>query len=276
MVIIHDGHVHSPYCPHGSKDSLHKYCEAAIENQIQGITFAEHAPLPPSFVDPTPQKDSAMSRAFLEDYIKEVQAIKQFYKGKLNVYLGLEIDFIEGFEKEISDFLNEVGPVLDDSILSVHFLKVASDYLCIDYSPEVFGDAIVRLGSVEAVYKLYYDTVAKSIETDLGPFHPKRIGHITLARKFHKKFPISSPFTDETLDILKKIKKKGYELDYNGAGCIKPLCREPYPSNVIIDQAISLDIPLVYGSDAHQASSLLSGYQQLSPNASLKKPQILL
>ncbi|WP_332689891.1 histidinol-phosphatase HisJ [Halalkalibacter lacteus] len=276
MVIIHDGHVHTSYCPHGTKDSLYKYCDVAIENNIQGITFTEHAPLPPSFVDPTPQKDSGMNLADLDHYIKEVQAIKQYYNGQLAVYLGLEVDFIEGFEKETIDFLNEVGPILDDSILSVHFLKLASDYLCIDYSPEVFDKAVQQLGSIDSVYKLYYDTVAKSIDTDLGLFHPKRIGHITLARKFHKKFPIKAPFTDELTLILKKIKKKGYELDYNGAGCIKPLCKEPYPNNVIIDQAITLDIPLVYGSDAHQASSLLSGYQQLSSKAVLTKPQTLL
>jgi histidinol-phosphatase (PHP family) len=217
-----------------------------------------------------------MDAADLDHYFEEIQAIKQYYKGQLSVSLGLEVDFIEGFEQETTAFLNEVGPMLDDSILSVHFLKISSDYLCVDYSPDMFMEAIQQLGSIDAVYRLYYETVAKSIETDLGLYHPKRIGHITLARKFHRKFPTATSFTDELSLILKKIKKKGYELDYNGAGCIKPLCKEPYPNNVIIDQAIALGIPLVYGSDAHQASSLLSGYHHLSSNAVLTKPQTLL
>jgi histidinol-phosphatase (PHP family) len=274
--MIHDGHIHSPYCPHGTKDSFEKYCELAIQKKIKGITFTEHAPLPPSFQDPTPLKDSGMNPDDLQDYFKEIQALKRHYNKHLTIYAGLEIDYIEGYEKETSDFLNEIGPLLDDSILSVHFLKINEKYLCIDYSPDVFSDAIKQLGSTESVHKLYYQTVTKSIEMDLGPFKPKRIGHITLARKFIQKFPVASDFSEETNLILHQIKKKGYALDYNGAGCTKPLCKEPYPNELIIKKAIDLAIPLVYGSDAHQANGLMSGVNQLYPKASFTRPLSLL
>ncbi|KHF39636.1 histidinol-phosphatase HisJ [Halalkalibacter okhensis] len=274
--MIHDGHVHSPYCPHGTKDSFEKYCELAIQLNIQGITFTEHAPLPPGFQDPTPLKDSGMDGENLHDYFKEIEALKSEYEGHLTICTGLEIDFIEGFEKETLDFLNEIGPMLDDSILSVHFLKIKDEFVCIDYSPDVFSNAITQLGSVEAVHKLYYETVSKSIETHLGRYKPKRIGHITLARKFNRTFPVSDLFAVEIDRILHEMKKKGYELDYNGAGCIKPLCKEPYPYELIIKKAIELGIPLVYGSDAHQAKSLLSGVDQLYPKANVTKPQSLL
>lgn len=271
-MIIHDGHVHTPWCPHGTMDSLAEYCEEAIKLGLKGITFAEHAPLPPSFTDPTPLKDSGMDPKHLESYIDHIQALKKEYKGKLDILLGLEVDYIEGFEHETTYFLNEVGSLLDDSILSVHFLKIDEDYFCIDYSPDTFAEAIQLLGSTENVYKRYFQTVLASIEANIGHFKPKRIGHITLVRKFHKRFPTDAIFNEETTQILSLIQKKGYELDYNGAGCIKPLCKEPYPYDHIIDQAIELNIPLVYGSDAHQVSALMSGHDQLVPNAPLTKP----
>jgi histidinol-phosphatase (PHP family) len=273
--MIHDGHIHTPFCPHGTKDSLHQYCEAAIQHQISGITFTEHAPLPHSFFDPTPQKDSGMAWRDLQSYFNEVRAVQAQYKGHLNIYVGLEVDFIEGYEKETTDFLNEYGTLLDDSILSVHFLKVDSEYLCIDYSPDVFKQAADILGSFEAVYKLYYQTVLKSIQADLGPNKPNRIGHLTLVRKFHKRFPVSNRFSTDISLLLTEIKKKGYELDYNGAGFVKPLCKEPYPYTEVINEAIKLHIPLVYGSDAHQVSQLLSGFEELSEKAVLTKPKQL-
>ncbi len=273
MIMIHDGHVHTPFCPHGTMDSLAAYCEAAINHHLKGITFAEHAPLPPSFTDPTPLKDSGMNPAHLESYIRDIQALKKEYKGKLNIFLGLEVDYIEGLEQETTDFLNEVGPLLDDSILSVHFLKIGEDYLCLDYSPDTFAEAIQLLGSTENVYRHYFQTVSASVKADLGRYKPRRIGHITLARKFHKRFPIQGHFNDEITSILTLINNKGYELDYNGAGCSKPLCKEPYPYDRIINQAIDLNIRLVYGSDAHQVSSLMNGFDQLVPNALLTQPR---
>ena len=34
-----DGHVHSPYCPHGSLDTFDMYIERALLNGISEITF---------------------------------------------------------------------------------------------------------------------------------------------------------------------------------------------------------------------------------------------
>ena len=41
-----DGHIHTPYCPHGTLDPFQNYIEKAIQNDFQEISFTEHAPLP--------------------------------------------------------------------------------------------------------------------------------------------------------------------------------------------------------------------------------------
>ncbi|MEI2401081.1 histidinol-phosphatase HisJ, partial [Paenibacillus phytohabitans] len=125
---------------------------------------------------------------------------------------------------------------------------------------------------VDAVYEAYYDTLLCSVTSDLGPFKPKRIGHITLVHKFQKKFPTSTSFDDRINKILDKIADYGLSLDYNGAGINKPLCREVYPPEQIIREAIKRKIPLVYGSDAHSRKDLNQGFENLYKNAVLVSP----
>ncbi|PLR98156.1 histidinol-phosphatase HisJ [Bacillus sp. T33-2] len=257
--MIRDGHVHTPYCPHGTKDTLEAYVEMAISLGYKTITFAEHAPLPAGFTDAAPTRDSAMDNDMLEEYFADLDRVKRTYTGKIIIYAGLEIDYIEGFEEQTTAFLNRVGPRLDDAILSVHFLQNTGVYDCLDYSPGVFGSMAERYGSTEMVHERYYQTVLKSILADMGPYKPRRIGHMTLACKFQLKYPSSRCFQNEITAILSAISQKGYELDYNGAGTAKPLCREPYPPDWIVKEAVRLGIPLVYGSDAHQAKELGQG-----------------
>lgn len=272
FMIKHDGHIHSPYCPHGTADTFADYCEQAISDGLSGITFTEHAPLPEGFTDPTPEQDSAMSYGQLTSYIEDLQAVKSFYKNKLSVLIGLEVDFIEGFEKETTTFLNEVGPKLDDSILSCHFININNEYYCIDYSPDVFLTCQTLLGSTDAVYKHYYETVKKSVKSDLGSYKPTRIGHITLCQKFKKKYPATELHSQDIISILQLINDHNYSLDYNGAGTLKPLCGVTYPPGDIASLAHQLGIPLIYGSDAHQVKGMAAGVDTLFDTDILSAP----
>lgn len=259
-----DGHVHTSFCPHGTKDSLDEYIQRALELGYTEITFAEHAPLPEGFMDPTPMKDSAMRYEDLDRYFQSIEEAKARYRGTIKINTGFEIDYIEGYEIETANFLKKFGPRLDDAVLSVHFLKnPAGAYDCLDYSPDKFGEMVEEYGSVEDIHRHYYQTVLKSIHADLGPYKPKRIGHMTLANKFRLKYPVAQVFTDEIIEILETVSKHGYELDYNGAGTAKPLCREPYPPDWVNREAKKLGIKLVYGSDAHQAKELGQGLDRM-------------
>lgn len=259
-----DGHVHTPFCPHGTEDPISAYVERALELGYSEITFAEHAPLPKGFTDPTPSMDSAMRLEDLEGYFAALEEVKRSYKGRIKINLGLEVDFIEGFESETKAFLDEYGRHLDDSILSVHFLKLPNGrYDCLDYSPGTFGAMLEQYGSVKNLHLHYYLTVLKSVQSDLGTSKPGRIGHITLANKFQLKYPLKESLGEEVSEILTEIARREYELDYNGAGTAKPLCREPYPPDWIAGKAKLLGIQLVYGSDAHQVKELGQGLDRM-------------
>ncbi len=260
---MRDGHIHSPFCPHGTKDSLVKYVETAIELGLKEITFTEHAPLPTKFADPAPTGDSAMKMKDLPIYIKQIQALKKEFSPMIKINVGLEVDYIGGFEEETASLLNEYGPSLDDSILSVHFLSIRNKWFCLDYSPKMFEEMVIQIGSIERLYALYYQILLDSIHSDLGPYKPNRIGHMTLVHKFQTLFPCSHDFTLNTDRILYEMKEKNVELDYNSAGLFKEYCQETYPPRVIAEKALTMGIPLIPGSDAHQAKDLAQGFHTL-------------
>ncbi len=267
-----DGHIHSPYCPHGSDDSFEQYIDAAISLGYQEISFTEHAPLPAGFIDPTPDKDSGMNPDFLEPYIADLQKLKIKYKEKIKINIGLEVDYITHFENETTKFLNKFGQFLDDSILSVHFLHYQGNYYCLDFSVEEFARIISIYGNVDRVYKSYYETVQQSILSDLGPYKPNRVGHMTLVHKFQKKYPSAADFSTDINQILDHIDNKKMTLDYNGAGINKQYCLEPYPPESIVKEAVKRKIPLIYGSDAHISRDLNQGYSELVPTITLSSP----
>jgi len=258
-----DGHIHTPYCPHGTLDSFHSYIEKAIKNGFSEITFTEHAPLPTNFVDPTPDKDSGMDLKQLESYFEDLDRLKKQYEKDIVISTGLEIDFISGFEQDTISFLNTYGMYLDDSILSVHFIPFQNTYTCIDYSKSTFLKFIKHVGSQVAVYKLYYKTLMDSITSDLGIYKPKRIGHITLVHKFQHALPEKIDDHEEIISILSEMKNRQLQLDVNSAGLAKPYCLESYPAPTYIQLAKQLDIPLVFGSDAHNVEDLHQFYNEI-------------
>ncbi|WP_347862568.1 histidinol-phosphatase HisJ [Salimicrobium sp. PL1-032A] len=195
----------------------------------------------------------------MEQYLKAIDEVKAAYRKDLTILTGLEVDYIEGYENETRAFLNEYGPHLEDSILSVHFLKGQRNWHCIDFSPDAFERAFKDIGGIRETYAKYYEQLRRSVHADLGDHKPGRIGHMSLIRKFHQLHPSPSDWVHMAKSLLPVIKQEKMTLDYNGAGYKKEHCREPYPPVSIAQEAYELGIPLVYGSDAHTASGLNAG-----------------
>lgn len=254
--IIRDGHIHSPYCPHGTKDSFEMYVEKAIVEGLEEITFTEHMPFPSYFIENREFLDEcALSKDVVEKYFEDVEKLKPRYKDKLKINTGLEVDFVEGYEEEIKKMLNIYGPKIEDSILSVHFIKIDDNYTAIDWKPG-FEEALKKLGSVEAIYDKYYETLLKAIKSDLGEFKPKRIGHPTLIRIFNNLYPLEYKNKELLEEIVREIKERDYEVDVNTAGLRKPYCGEIYVSDIFKELVDKYEVKKVYGSDSHTASDV--------------------
>ena len=254
-----DGHVHSHYCPHGSNDSFEEYLENAINRGIEEITFTEHMTMPKDiviegmgdgFLDSTSPSIEHMNK-----YIKEAKYYKDKYEDKIKINVGLEVDYLEGYEEFTMKMLNKYGDLLDDAILSTHIGIYEGKYYSFDCI-ESFEELLKNIRNVEKIYNLYYNTVLKSIKSNLGIFKPKRIGHPTLIRIFNKKYPIDYSNTKLFQEIVDEINKRNYEIDYNTAGLRREFCGETYPSGEFYEIAIKNNIKMIYGSDSHFANDV--------------------
>ena len=255
-IILKDGHIHSPYCPHGTNDPFELYVDKAIKLGLKEITFTEHMPLPGKFMNPEILKYCAPTLDVIEQYIKKLEYIKEKYKSVLKINTGFEVDYVEGYEEKIKEILNIYGNKLEDSILSVHFVRLKDGYYCVDIGPEEFGKLAKKLDGIEKVYDRYYETLLKAVKADLGNFKPRRIGHPTLIRIFNTEYPLE--YTNIALleEIVKEIKIRNYEVDFNTAGIRKPYCKETYPSGIFAELMENYEVNIVYGSDAHTASDV--------------------
>src|SRR5262245_57001788 len=116
-----DGHTHTEVCPHGSREPTEQFINRAIELGFDTYSLTEHPPLPDGFKDPTPDQSCGMNQTDLNRYLEMGQRLKRKYVDRILIKLGLEVDYIPGFEVETRRMLSQVGPELDDALLSVHF-----------------------------------------------------------------------------------------------------------------------------------------------------------
>ena len=253
--ITRDGHMHTPFCPHGSNDPLEGYVEEAIRLGRKKITFTEHFPLPEGVADSDFMRETALTLEEVPAYLEAVSKVKKAYAGKIEILKGFEVDYFEDEHELIADWLGRFGEEIEDGLLSVHFVKYEGRYHAIDCLDR-FEALLEETKSVEKIYDLYFDTLLKSIEADLGRYKPKRIGHPTLIRIFNQKYPLEYDDKGRFEQILRAVKERGMALDFNSAGIRKPYCKESYPSGRFLALAKEMGIPFVPGSDSHEIAHM--------------------
>lgn len=267
-IMKRDGHTHTHFCLHGSGEETEAFVVKAIAEGFEEYSFTEHIPLPSRVISSYTkevQKTFTVIDDDLDAYIKEMEKLQKKYRDRIKLNIGLEVDYLPDDLAFVKDILQEYGPYLQDSLLSLHFLHSSAGYRCVDFSLEDFQEKVLSVyKTYEEIQLEYYRTVKAALFADLGPYKPQRIGHLSLCNMFqHILNPegcLSENVNSEIMTVLALIKQKGFSLDINMAGLFKEHCLEPYPSPWIIQEARKLGIPMVYGSDAHSVRDVGRGY----------------
>lgn len=270
MIRKWDGHTHTEYCPHGSITDMEVLIQKAIKRGFTHYSVTEHAPLPSEFKKKCsgplyPIETGGIAENDFEHYLNKVKKLQKKYSSEIKIYTGVELDYLIGFEDWTRDFLREYGPYLEDNILSVHFLNGTGGVRAIDYTSADFHEGLLSYyGDFQVVQSEYLRVVHESLMVDLGKFKPRRIGHISLVRKFLQAFPYEiKTFSDADHLKYKKIflemERQKLMLDFNMAGLFKEDCREPYPPISVLKKHRP-KIELIYGSDSHDLNDIGRGY----------------
>jgi histidinol-phosphatase (PHP family) len=228
-----DYHTHHYRCGH-AVGTLEQYVLSAIDKGMEQIGLSDHMPLLHVNADDY-YSEMAMPMEELPRYVEECLALQEKYKGQIAIRVGLEGDFIEGYEEQIAAIVD--GYPWDYVIGSVHFLGTwdVTDYRQVH---QWEGQSVI------GVYEQYYDAVQKAAATGLYDY----IGHIDAIKRFGFRPEEDSAPLEEA--ALAATAKHGLAIELNAAG-IHTAAKEMYPSIAMLERAKAFHIPVTYGSDAH-------------------------
>ena len=84
-------HTHTRRCGH-AKGTDEEYVRSAIKAGIKKLGFSDHSPYPNIYSD-----GYRMYYEDLPDYIESIKHLKEKYKDQIELYIGLEIDYVEDY-----------------------------------------------------------------------------------------------------------------------------------------------------------------------------------
>lgn len=221
-------HTHTVLCGHAT-GTQREYIEKAIASGIKRMGFSEHIPFK--------HDDGYQSyyRCPVEDaqkYIFETKKLKEEYKDKIELHIGFEAEYTDGFFEDMRKKAVEWGA--EYFILGQHFLDN-------DYPAPIWS---VNETSDEEHLKKYVKRVIQGIETGFFTYvaHPDLInfkGNEKIYEKEMRKICIAS-------------KKHNIPLEINFLGIRD---NRYYPCDRFFKLAGEEKSPVVFGFDAHDTQS---------------------
>jgi len=232
--LIADYHVHTSMCGHAS-GTLDEMVEAAIARGLDEVGIADHMPLY-YFEDP----DLAMAPDELPLYVERVLDLKERYRERITVRLGIEADYHPGTQQLRAEILGQYQ--WDYVIGSVHIL---GDWVFDDPRHlERYQDL-----DVDGFYVEYLQAVGEMAETGLY----NTVGHADLAKKFDVRATID--LEPHYREVLARVRDAGMCYEVNTAGLRWPV-KEMYPAPEFVRIASEMGVPVTLGSDAHSPSDV--------------------
>jgi histidinol-phosphatase (PHP family) len=242
-----DYHVHTIRCGHACGDDR-EYIEVAIAKGLKEIGFSDHVPRFYSPPNPNlPVTERGMDEVELEGYVESVLKYRSEYK-EIKIKLGLEIDYVPGWEERIEEFAKKYP--WDYLIGSVHFV------------PEWNYEYILREKEhgPEEIFPRYFALVAEAAESGLFDI----LGHIDLPKRA---FRTLSPEVMQELyqQLSRRIGTSAVvELNSYGIRSSKLGNGEIYPNLELLKLCRHNNVKVTLGSDAHRPQDVGTDYDKVS------------
>lgn len=241
---ITDYHTHTFRCGH-AVGTMREYVEAALRNGITDIGLTDHLWLYFALVgDRDPRW--AMAENQFDAHYAEMLEVRDEYRGRIDVRVSVEADYIAGHEDELRAILSRYD--FDYVLGSVHFM----DGWLIDDPDQAHR---YREERVAEIYRRYFANIQRAIR--LGAFDV--LAHFDLPKKFG--FLPEEDLTAVVAETLDLAKEAGVAIEVSTGGLRKPVA-EIYPAPAILREMKKRGIPIVLSSDAHAPEEVGAGYAE--------------
>ena len=245
-------HSHCTFCD--GKAPMEEFIKEAIRQGFSSYGISSHAPLPYN-------TEWTMDRDQVNAYLSEADRVKKLYGDRIEIYTGMEIDYLDETSNPASPFFQQLP--LDYRIGSVHVMRDDyGTYVDIDTRPEVLvGRLREHFGNdLERLLRNYFAKLMRMVET--GGFDI--VGHadkLYMNAEYCQPGITATSWYKETIrKYFERIAEKGLMVEINtkkfeSTGCFSP-------SNEHFALLKELNIPVVVDSDAHRPENINSGREE--------------
>ncbi len=223
--ILYDSHMHTPLCNHADGEP-EEYARQALRRNLKGIIFTCHNPMPDGF-----SADVRMKHEQFGEYVGLVRRAADAYRGKLDIRLGLECDYMPGFEPWLKEQIDSAD---------LHFVLASVHPFIEEYGARFWkGDAV-------AFQRTYFENLARAAESGLFDC----LSHPDLVKNMYSHEWDVPRILDDIRAALDRIAAAGIAMELNTSGWNKKL-PEANPGPEILREMAIRNIPVVLGSDSH-------------------------
>ena len=237
-------HTHSVFSD--GKNTLEEMVLSAIEKGCHEIGFSDHAPMP--FYCEWDVKEP-----LIEDYKEEVLRLKEKYKGKIKIYLGIE-----------QDYYSVPAEGYDYIIGSVHFVYKNGEYLPVDISAKEVKAFIDKHYEGDAY--AYCEDYFKTVKDIYNVTKCQIIGHFDLVTKFNEVLPmidINNPrYVRAVDDALSVLTKTPAIFEINTGAISRGYRTSPYPDDQTLDKIAKTGKKFVITSDTHNRDTVTFNFEE--------------
>lgn len=238
-------HSHCTFCD--GRSHPEDYVKFALSQNFRAYGFSSHSPLPfETFWN--------MSALDMPEYLNEITRLKENYNDRLEIYTGLEIDYLDDSYNASIPYFQSLP--LDFRISSVHFIpwkKPLSEInmTCIDGSSVEFLTAIEERyqGNIRSIVKDFYHSSMRMVE--LGGFDI--VGHmdkIYLNASKHPDFDSKADWYHKLAEAyIDLIAEKGLIVEINTKNYLRK--RQTFPHTDLFSLLYKHHIPVMVNTDSH-------------------------
>lgn len=234
MIDLYETHSHTPLCRHAEGEP-EAYAEVAAQRGLTGIVITCHNPMPDGW-----GAGVRMLETEFGQYLELVARAREAMRGRVDVQLGLECDYVPGMERYLEQQI--ASAPLQYVLGSVH--PHLSSYRKTYWK-----------GNVRETQRLYFEHLALAAKTGLFDTiaHPDLI-KMALAEAWD--YDLLRPDVLACLDV---IARTGTAMELNTSGLAKAPA-EMNPGPRMLRDMRERGIPLVIGADAHKPERVAADF----------------
>ena len=238
-------HTHSTFCD--GKSTVEENVLSAIDKGFCSLGFSGHGYTP---IGNYCMKDT-------EGYINEVCRVREKYKDKIQVYLGVEEDLVYQADRSRYDYI----------IGSNHYFYINGKEYDVDNTAQIMHECVALMnGDVLSLAENYYQKYCDYILAR----KPDIVAHFDLLTKFDEKeeTPLyigNKEYNELSVKYLLCALKSGSMFEINTGAISRGYRTKHYPSDEILYALLKNGGKIVLNSDSHHADNLDCAFDKTVP-----------